>query len=156
MKTLAMFVVLAMGITGCSAMNPKIDASDPDLGVIGSSILTPIAVIRDIVDIPFASLTTFWANVAESGKGRTGDTDVHGGWDSRSGTGVGAGIDITYPAGWTFSAIFGTVDYIVCRSLYPCPVEGVSPWKEEKEKWWSQYFFPNTRALWSKHPREKK
>ena len=149
----ALSVASMFSSPGCSSINPKIDMSKPTVGKIA---LTPITLVRDVIDIPLSSMTTFWRGVAESGKRTTGRTQSGIGINSRGGVGVGLSVDVSYPVGMILTGAFGAVDYTLCRSIYPCFPEGVSPIKRYSEYWFSEFFFPNTRTLWEgKHPRER-
>lgn len=108
-------------------------------------VVTPLTVVRDVVDAPVTSL----ANVFEFWADRSDPTPTPG-----VGVGVGPGgvtpgigINLGYYVWKPLSWIFGGVDYLVCRSLYPCFPTGISPWKEREDSIGSLYF-PNTRYLW--------
>ena len=118
--------------------------------VVGQVAATPVTVVRDAVDAPLVSLT----NVSEEWARRTDpwaapqpgvSYTIRGGFDA----------GITYGLGFfvfkAFSGVFGSLDYVVCRSLYPNYPAGISPWKSREESWGSLYF-PNTRALWGSDP----
>ena len=68
---------------------------------------------------------------------------------------IGFNFGINYSPGWLFfkalSGVFGSIDYVICRSFYPAWPMGWSPWRKTGESWWSLYF-PNTRALWGDYP----
>lgn len=112
----------------------------------GKVVLTPVTVVRDVVDAPLVSVTNvfqFWAD-------KTNPNPVPGagvGWNLKGGFNAGLGLDVSH---WLFqgvSWVIGGVDYVVCRSIWPNFAAGVSPWKKQGESWGSLYF-PNTRALW--------
>lgn len=116
---------------------------------ISKGVLTPITITRDVIDLPLATMATFWNDVGESGKERFGQTTLFGGggYYHGYGGGTGAEIDITYPVGKILGYTFGLVDYVSCRSLYPNFPNGKSPLKNESEKW-GKFLFPNTQELW--------
>lgn len=115
-------------------------------------VVTPFAVVRDIVDAPLVSLTNVfqtWADhsspIPSVGVGVTA-----GSGGVRPGIGIGLGFYIWTPLSW----IFGGVDWIVGRSIWPgWPTGHHSPWKTRQETWGSLYF-PSTRELWRDEPGE--
>ena len=125
---------VAMGLgLGCSSLPRPV-----------KHVLTPVAVARDVVDIPLVSMANFWNYVGEAGKDNFGKTDSYTYWSNRHGPGIGVTVDVTYPVGKILSGGFGVVDWVACRSFL-----GESPWRPAEEKWPS-YLFPNTKALWEK------
>lgn len=116
----------------------------------GKVVVTPVTVVRDVVDAPVVSLTNVCELFASWSNPRSAP-QPNVGWSYKGGFNFGIGWN---PA-WLFfkacSGIIGSVDYLVCRSLYPSWPAGESPWLKEGESWWSLYF-PNTRALWGDNP----
>ncbi len=107
--------------------------------------LTPLTVVRDIVDVPFVSLANVFESWAESSS-KTPQPSV--------GVGVGSGgikphlgINLGYYVFKPFSWIFGGIDYVLGRSLWPQWPTGISPWKRPQDSVGSLYF-PSTRELW--------
>jgi hypothetical protein len=134
MKRAAPILVLLLLATSCASLPAP-----------AKVVLTPLTVVRDVVDVPLASL----ANVFEYWAGQNPKTPT-----PHVGVGIGSGgvkpqfgINLGYYAMKPFSWIFGGVDYLICRSLWPNWPKGISPWKAEGETVGSIYF-PNTRALW--------
>ena len=66
----------------------------------------------------------------------------------KSGWHVTVGYDTSWAVFKTVSLLLGSVDYLVCRLLYPNFPAGASPWVEEDEGW-GELYFPNTRAVWN-------
>lgn len=134
-----MLMVVACGLTGCRTISTG-----------GQVVLTPLTVVRDVVDAPLVSLTNVcelfasWSNPKQA-------PNPWAGWDFKNGFNFGIG----YNLGWLFfkglSGIVGGVDYVICRSLYPAWPAGISPWKK-KDQSWGDLYFPNTRALWGDNP----
>jgi hypothetical protein len=111
----------------------------------GRVALTPLTVVRDTVDAPLVSLTNvfeYWADKSNPIPMPGAGVGVGTG-----GFGAGIGLNLTYWLVKPLSWIFGAVDYVVCRSLWPDFPTGISPWLAEGESWGSLYF-PSTRALW--------
>jgi hypothetical protein len=113
----------------------------------GKVMASPFTGVRDVVDVPLVSVT----NVFEHWADRASPIPQPGagvGWSWRGGFNFGVGLSLTYyfvkPCSW----LFGGVDYLLCRSLYPNWPRGISPWLAEGERWESLYF-PNTKALWA-------
>jgi len=129
-------LVLLSGIllgTGCASATGRV-------------ALTPLTVVRDVVDVPLVTVT----NIFEFGADRSSPNPVpraNVGWSLGGGPDIGIGWDISWFLFKPLSLIFGGVDYIVCRSVWPNAPRGLSPWKGEGEGWGSLYF-TNTRALW--------
>lgn len=108
-------------------------------------IATPITVVRDVVDIPFASIANlfeYWSSQIQPGPPSVGIGVGLGGVSPT--VGFNLGYYVFKPLSW----IFGGADYLVCRSLYPCWPAGISPWKRPADSIGSLYF-PNTRYMWS-------
>ena len=121
-------------------------------------IATPVAVARDVVDLPLASIASGCKYMADLRGGRPGPVESHSGygWTSNNGWGPGLGVsaDITGPFMRAMQYVFGVPDYLICRSLYPDFPKGVSPWKkfeyfDRESETWGEFLFPNTGALWS-------
>jgi hypothetical protein len=119
-------------------------------------VATPIAVVRDVVDLPLASGTTFFNNVAEGSRADLGNTQsgMGYGWQNRGngwhgGPGIGLSMDLTYPFCKLFSGILAVPDYLLSRSLCGSAA-GKSPWLDyENRQTWGEYLFPNMNSLWS-------
>ena len=149
MKMLNALLVMLVGLgmmfcTGC-ATTAKV-------------IATPVAVVRDVVDLPLASIATGCKCLADIRGGRPGPVESYSGygWNSNGGWGPGLGmsVDITGPFMRALQYIVGVPDYIVCRSLYPNFPKGASPWKkcgyfDGESETWGEFLFPNTGALWA-------
>jgi hypothetical protein len=104
----------------------------------------PLTVVRDVVDAPLVSVTNAFEYFADNTRpAKTPHAGV--GW-SLSGPSLGIGYDISHFLFKGASGIFGAVDYVVCRSVWPNFPEGVSPWKKEEQSWGDLYF-PSTKAL---------
>lgn len=120
----------------------------------GKSLLTPLTVVRDVVDAPVVSLTNVFDYWAEgSSKIPSASAGV-----SITPSGVSPGIHLNFSY-WIFkplSLIVGSVDYLVCRSLYPNWPRGISPWLDPPGQGWSDLYFPNTRALWNEGEDEER
>ena len=130
------FPVLAMLLVGCAHLETG-----------GKVALTPLTVVRDVVDTPLVSVT----NVFEFFADQTHPAKAPGvgvGWSWRGGFNFGIGYDISYFVFKAVSGVFGGADYLVCRSVWPNFAWGVSPWRGKDGSWGSLYF-PNTRALWA-------
>lgn len=128
-------LMLCVPLLGCANLHPA-----------AKGALTPFTGIRDVVDAPFVTVTNLTMGWAK----RSNPNPVPGagvGWSVRGGFNFGIGYSVSH---WFFkgvSWIFGGVDYVLCRSLYPNWPKGISPWRKQDQKWWDLYF-PNTRALW--------
>ncbi len=129
-------ILLLAAMSGCAQMRTP-----------GRVVATPLTVVRDVVDAPLVTL----ANLSETGARKTKPDSLM----PSAGVGYGLGgptagisLNVTYYFLKGVSYLFGGVDYIIARSLYPNFPEGISPWKEKEEPWGSLYF-PNTNALWA-------
>lgn len=130
-----LLAVCSLSSTGCLA---------------GKIAATPLTVVRDTVDAPLVSL----ANVFELWADRTdpfAPPTPGVSWSWNGGFNLGIGYSLGYFIFKPLSGVFGGVDYIVCRSLYPNWPAGLNPWKKPGQSWGSLYF-PNTRALWGDDP----
>ena len=124
---------LAIGIssllgTGCTSIPRAVKVA-----------LTPVAIVRDIVDIPL----TVTANGIYSLSNHSGQRDMFNYHGLKSGEKFSInqfGVEAT-------SDLFGGLDYLLCRSLIPFP-EGTTLWKEDSSTW-REYLFPNTHAIWA-------
>ncbi|MEQ8821622.1 MAG: hypothetical protein RLY93_15410 [Sumerlaeia bacterium] len=137
MPRLALVLCIASLLSGCAAMKTT-----------GRVVATPVTGVRDVVDAPLVSVTNvfaFWAERANP----TPQPGAGAGWSWKGGFNFGVGVDFSYYVFWAASGLFGGVDYLVCRSIWPNFPAGISPWKERAEPWGNLYF-PNTRALWGK------
>lgn len=118
--------------------------------VAGKIAATPLTVVRDTVDAPLVTFTNvfeLWADRTDPFAPPTPGV----GWSWNGGFTLGIGYSIGYFVFKPLSGIFGGVDYLVCRSLYPNWPAGLNPWKKPGQSWGSLYF-PNTRALWGDNP----
>lgn len=89
-------------------------------------VYTPVAAVRDAVDVPLASL----ANITLL----FGEACAHS--------------PLTWVPGMVFDFLtlsIGIVDYVVCRSVYPNFWRGVSPWRSVGDP----LFSPNIMATWA-------
>lgn len=113
-------------------------------------LVTPLVVVRDVVDAPLVTLTNAFEVSARKSKDRALNPDARVGWSLR-GPILGISFDVSYFVTKGLSFVCGAVDYVPCRSLYPNTPAGISPWLQEGESWGSLYF-PNTRAVWASEP----
>jgi hypothetical protein len=126
-------------------------------------IATPVAVVRDIVDIPFASTATFFNYLGDATKQDTGRTHSNSGygWTRSGGSwnpgfGLGASTDITSPFAKLMAGVLGAPDYLACRSFCGS-AKGKSPWKKyEEDQTWKEFLFPNMNSLWAEPKPEVK
>jgi hypothetical protein len=92
----------------------------------GKIAATPIVFVRDVVDAPLVSLTNVFETWADRSDPWAAPTPGVG-WTWNGGFNAG----IAYPLGFFvfkgLSGVFGSVDYIVCRSLYPNFAFGTKP-----------------------------
>lgn len=144
------FIVMLLSVLSCASKPVQV-------------VLTPLTVVRDVIDLPLASMATFFKNEGEEYLDDprnwypTAEEIVYG----------YKGIDIEcffYPIG----CVIGSVDYLTCRSLFPNFPRGVNPWKKtdrsenaypKKEdtanlrttanQSWGDFLFPNTQAIWN-------
>lgn len=112
----------------------------------GKIALTPVTVVRDTVDLPLMGLTNFFSWAAQ----RSGEPvpQANVGWTLRGGPNFGVGWNLGVVVWAVFSGVFGTIDYVICRSIVPNFPYGVTPWKQKDEKW-GKMLYPNTKALWA-------
>lgn len=118
--------------------------------VTGKVVVTPVVVVRDVVDVPLVSLSSlfnYWGDLSNPLEPPQPGVS----WSWRGGFDFG----ITYGLGFfvfkTLTGVIGGVDYVICRSIYPAFPVGLRPWRKEGQPWGDLYF-PNTRALWSGNP----
>lgn len=118
---------------------------------VGRAALTPLTVVRDVVDAPLVTLT----NVFEVWADRSDPVP-----QASAGVGLGSGglsphigLSLTYWIAKPLSWIVGGVDYVIGRSLWPNWPNGISPWKEDGDDTWGSLYFPSTRELWSDEER---
>ncbi|MDK2973031.1 MAG: hypothetical protein PWP23_2786 [Candidatus Sumerlaeota bacterium] len=110
-------------------------------------VATPLTVVRDVVDAPLFTVTNCFEFFARnSAISKAPGANV--GWSWQGGFNFGVGYNISYFLFKGLSGVFGGVDYIICRSLYPNWPNGVSPWTKKGDSW-GKYYFPNTKALWT-------
>jgi len=132
---IAFLLVIAAFSTGC---------------VVGKVAATPLVFVRDVVDVPLVSVTNVfetWADRSDPWAAPTPGVSWH--WNGGFNAGIGYSLGFFVFKGMSW--IFGGVDYVVCRSLYPNFPAGVSPWKKEGKGWGSLYF-PGTKAVWGDDP----
>ena len=111
----------------------------------GRVALTPLTAVRDVVDAPLVSLTNVFEDWADSSGPPKPNVGVGVG---SGGVNPSLGINLGYVLWKPLSWIFGGVDYIIGRSIWPNFPAGISPWRGEKQTWGSLYF-PSTRTLWN-------
>lgn len=126
---------LAVASTGCAEMR-----------VAGLVAATPFTVIRDTVDAPLVTVANWSEVAAEKTKPDMLKPSAGVGIGLKGPT-AGISLNLTYFVMKPLSWIFGGVDYVLCRSLYPNFPEGISPWKKPDAPW-SSLYYPGTRALW--------
>lgn len=129
------FLCLAWTLSACSGLPTP-----------ARVLATPFTVVRDVVDAPLVSLTNVFQSWADQSSPvpRAGVGVSVGSGGVRPGLVVGFGYYIWTPLSW----VFGGVDWLVGRSIWPgWPSGSTSPWKEQHESWGSLYF-PSTRELW--------
>lgn len=132
---LGLLAPMILLMAGCAAMKTT-----------GKVVATPLTVVRDVVDAPLAGVTNLSENFARNTRPAK-SPHVNVGWSIFSGFNPSIGYDISHYFFKGTSYLFGGVDYLICRSIWPDYPEGVSPWKEPEDTWGS-LFFPNTKALW--------
>ncbi len=113
----------------------------------GRTALTPLTVVRDVVDAPLVTLTNVfevWADRSDPVPSASAGVGV-----GRGGISPFLGIGLTFWIAKPLSWIFGGVDYVVGRSLWPNWPNGISPWKEDGDDTWGGLYFPSTRELWT-------
>jgi hypothetical protein len=120
------------------------------LGTPGKALVTPLTVVRDVVDAPLISLSSVF-NHWGSQFNPLDPPQPGVGWSWRGGFGLGITYGLGYFVFKGLTGVVGGVDYVVCRSLYPAWPHGLRPWKK-KDQSWGDLYFPNTRALWGTHP----
>ena len=121
--------------TGCST-----------LATTGKVIVTPIAAVRDVVDVPLTATASFLNKGTDSTKESLGRPNASAGW-GLGGPTAGFGIDFSYIVGKAIAYTIGGVDYIVCRSLFPNFPAGVNPMKKKEERW-KDHLWPNLQGVW--------
>lgn len=130
-----MLVLLLAPLAACASMKTT-----------GQVVATPLTVVRDVVDAPLTGMANLCENFARYTKpAKTPHVGV--GWSIFGGFNAGIGYDVSHYFFKGVSWIFGGVDYVICRSVWPNYPRGISPWKDENAAWGS-LFFPNTKALW--------
>ncbi|MBI5154177.1 hypothetical protein HZA57_02985 [Candidatus Poribacteria bacterium] len=116
------------------------------LVVTGKIVTTPFTLARDVVDAPLVATTNvfeFFADESRLAKA----PHAGAGWSLKGGFNLNIGYDFSWLLFKSLSGLFGCVDYLVCRSIWPNFPAGVNPWKQKGQSWGS-LFFPNTRVLW--------
>jgi hypothetical protein len=133
---MSIILTLVVGLTfGCATAPKPVKAA-----------LTPLTVVRDVVDVPLVSVTNMFEYFSDNT--RIAKTPHAGaGWSWKGGFNFGIGYDLSHLFFAGCSYLFGAVDWLPCRSLYPNWPGGISPWRGEGDTWGSLYW-PNTRALW--------
>jgi hypothetical protein len=117
---------------------------------VAKVVATPVAAVRDVIDIPLAVIATTGDRLATEGKPHTGETSAYAGYLANSGPGIGVGIDVTSPVGYLLKWCFAPLDYLLCRSFAPM-WSGSTPIKEERQSW-NSFLWPNLRSLWHTEP----
>ncbi|MDX2175543.1 MAG: hypothetical protein SF028_03625 [Candidatus Sumerlaeia bacterium] len=130
---LGLLAALCLAASGCSH-------------TAGRIALTPVTVVRDVVDAPVVTVTNVFEYFADQSRLARAPS-AGAGWSLFGGFNLGIGYDFSWLLFKGLSGVFGSVDYLVCRSLWPNWPAGVSPWLSEGQGWGSLYF-PNTRVLW--------
>src|SRR3989344_490948 len=113
--------------------------------VVVKTIATPFAAVRDVVDIPFSSTSTFLCDL-----GVNAEEDANRSYGSGPDQTPELEKSYTYlghtqssgPLFWVASCVFALPDYLLCR----VPLKR-SPWKDPRYNWGS-FFFPNIKYLW--------
>ncbi len=132
----------ALILTLALLMLPMLSCQTATTG--GKVLITPLTVVRDVVDAPLTSIANVFEDIADSIR------------PVKSGTGsniLSLGIvfyaveNAVYYTFKGFSGIFGGVDYLICRSLWPSWSSGLNPWRAP-HKTWGDMYLPNTRVLW--------
>ena len=136
-----LLLCLALLASGC--------ASTGTGPTIGKAALTPLTVVRDVVDAPLVSIA---CGLQYFGQQTRPAKAPHAGvgWNLFGGPSVGIGYDISWALFHGVAYTVGGVDYVVCRSLWPNWAGGISPLRHKGQSWGSLYF-PNTRVLWGDH-----
>ncbi len=158
MKNLAKYGLLAltMGLTsGCATINKT-----PSMIKV---VATPIAVARDLVDVPLTTIATSVDNFADKFKGPSELPKNRGypwgrpsayypyqpwGYSSWGNENVGDAAPLFEGIVRLCGFCFAAPDYIISRSGTP-DLYGSNPYKSH-EKDWSDHFFINTKTLWMK------
>lgn len=112
----AVLLAACLTLTACQTMKTT-----------GKVLVTPVLVVRDVVDVPLVAVTNASLHTARA--------------SVESPFTIAFGFFILDP----LSYLFGAADYLVCRSFYPASPDGLSPWRH----WEYQFWFPNTQALWN-------
>lgn len=115
----------------------------------GKALVTPLTVVRDVVDAPLVTIANATEGWARASNPRP-VPQASGGWTIFGGFNAGIGLNLSYYLFKGVSGIFGGVDYVICRSIWPNFPKGINPWKRPEESWGSLYF-PNTRVLWDEN-----
>lgn len=122
-------------------------ASDGSPNTAAKIAITPIVVVRDVVDVPLmtvANVFEYFADQSHLAKAPS----VNGGYNIFGGNFfAGIGYDFSYVVWKALSLTIGSVDYLICRSIWPNFAKGISPWNKAGYGWGDLYF-ANTRILW--------
>lgn len=131
--------VSAQTFQGCASNGEPVKAA--------KIALTPVVVVRDVVDVPLVTVANVFEYFAEQSHLAKAPT-VSGGYNIFGGNFYGGiGYDFSYVVFKVFSWTIGGVDYLVCRSIWPNFAKGLSPWSK-KGYGWGDLYFSNTRILW--------
>jgi hypothetical protein len=130
-----MIAAAGLSLSGCAAVKTT-----------GKVIVTPVTVVRDVADAPLVTVTNAFYKWGKRSQ-RNPKPGAGVGWSWKGGFNFGIGYDISRYAFYTISGIFGSVDYLVCRMLWPPWPQGTCPWMREDQSWGDLYFI-NTNALW--------
>ncbi len=93
-------------------------ASCAVLKTTGKVVVTPVTVVRDVVDVPLVSTTNVFEYFADQTKiARVPHTGV--GWNWKGGFNFGIGYNVSHFLFKGLSWVFGAVDYTICRARLP-------------------------------------
>lgn len=148
LRLLLLLPFLALMTSCASSGGPS-----PAVKTTGNVLLTPLTVVRDVVDVPLVTLTNVFETFAGWSNPRQAPQPTIG-WSWKGGFDFGIGYAVGYYFFKGLSGIFGGIDYVICRSFYPSWPSGLRPWKRKGENW-GKLYFPNTRALWGDDPPDK-
>lgn len=134
MRRLFLLITLALGLMALSSCT------------VTKVVLTPVTVVRDVVDLPLTGITNGFLYFAEQTQiAKAPGANV--GWSWTGGFNFGVGYDVSHFLFLGLTGVFGAVDYVVCRSVWPEFPTGISPWRKKGQPW-GTLWFPNTRVLW--------
>ena len=108
--------------------------------------LTPIAVVRDVLDVPITLAATGIDNYSNINRQRK-DCNLVANMFQYKGFKEKEDLDLCQFSAELITDFIGSADYLACRSFAPGP-EGKSPWKND-DKTWKEHLFPNMKAIWN-------